>query len=87
MDFKTKLIEDQLSKLRISKPVQIIDISELKIDISKSISLYPNVGENLDYLIENNIQIKFIYRTIDLVSYQFFVIKVTLILKEIFHLY
>ena len=72
MDFKTKLIEDQLSRIENVKPVQIIDISELKkIDISKSISLYPNVGENLDYLIENNIQIKFIYRTIDLVSYQF----------------
>ena len=72
MDFKTKLIEDQLSRIENVKPVKIIDISELKkIDISKSISLYPNVGENLDYLIENNIQIKFIYRTIDLVSYQF----------------
>ena len=46
MDFKTKLIEDQLSRIENIKPVQIIDISELKkIDISKSISLYPNVGK------------------------------------------
>ena len=30
MDFKTKLIEDQLSRIENVKPVQIIDISELK---------------------------------------------------------
>ena len=51
MDFK-QLIEDQLSRIENVKPVQIIDISELKIDTSKSISLYPNVEKILIILLK-----------------------------------
>ena len=72
MDFKSALIQDQFSRLENIKLTEIIDINDLKkIDITKSISLYPNIGENLDFINENVLDFKFIYRKIDLISYKF----------------
>ena len=72
LDFKSALIQDQFSRLENTKLTEIIDINDLKkIDITKSISLYPNIGENLDFINENVLDFKFIYRKIDLISYKF----------------
>ncbi len=72
LDFKSELIQDQVNRIENAKSTEIIDIDDLKkINIKKSISIYPNIGENLDYLNENAIDLKFIFRKIDLISYKF----------------
>ena len=35
------------------------------------IGLYPNVGENLDYLNTNNLNLNFLYRKLDQYSWQY----------------
>ena len=49
---------------------QVIDISEIK-NIENFYSLYPNVGENLDYLNSNNLKIDFLYRKLDQLAWQY----------------
>ena len=59
--FKSLLIEDQEQRLKAkSIDCEVIDISEIK-KIENCYSLYPTVGENLDYLNSNNIKIDFLY--------------------------
>lgn len=70
--FKNKLMKDQQQRLtKNSIESEIIKISELKYINEEIYSLYPCIGENLDFLKEkelNNIQ--FLYREIDKFSWQ-----------------
>jgi hypothetical protein len=69
--FKSLLIKDQEQRLKAkSIDCEVIDISEIK-KIENCYSLYPTVGENLDYLNSNNINIDFLYRKIDQYSWQY----------------
>ncbi len=69
--FKSHLIEDQEKRLKNkSIDCQIIDISELT-NIENYYSLYPNVGENLDFLNSSNLKIDFLYRNLDQLAWQY----------------
>ena len=69
--FKSYLINDQKQRLNDkSIDCEIVDISQIK-NIEKCYGLYPNVGENLDYLNLNNIKLDFMYRSIDQFSWQY----------------
>ncbi|WP_262589951.1 FAD-binding domain-containing protein [Candidatus Pelagibacter communis] len=69
--FKSQLIEDQAQRLKNqSIDFQLIDISEV-IDIENCYGLYPTVGENLDYLNSNDINVSFLYRSLDQLAWQY----------------
>jgi len=69
--FKSLLIEDQEQRLNAkSIDCKVIDISEIK-KIENCYALYPTVGENLDYLNSNNLNIGFLYRKLDQYSWQY----------------
>ena len=72
-NFKNELIKDQQNRLtKNSIKNEIIKISELRNVNEELYSLYPCVGENLDFLKENKINnIKFLYREIDKFSWQY----------------
>ena len=71
MKFKSLLIEDQKQRLKAkSIDCEVIDIREIK-KIENCYSLYPTVGENLDYLNSNNIKMDFLYRKLDQYSWQY----------------
>ena len=71
VSFKSLLIEDQEQRLKAkSIDCEVIDISEIK-KIENCYSLYPTVGENLDYLNSNNLKIDFLYRKLDQYSWQY----------------
>ena len=69
--FKSLLIEDQEQRLK-NKSIncEVVDISEIK-NIENHYGLYPAVGENLDYLNSNNLQIDFLYRNLDQLAWQY----------------
>ena len=70
--FKSDLIADQQTRLQDKFVVEIKDISYLKnFDLSNVIALYPGVGENLDFLNENNINFKYLYRNFDRMTNQY----------------
>jgi len=72
LKFKSLLIEDQKKRLEEkSINCEIIDLSEIKNFYIDSYGLYPNVGENLDYVNKNNFKIEFLYRKLDQFSWQF----------------
>ena len=69
--FKSLLINDQQQRLKDNSiECEVIGISEVK-DIQNCYSLYPSVGENLDYLNLNNLKITFLYRKLDQYSWQY----------------
>ena len=69
--FKLLLIEDQAQRLKNqSIDCQVIDINEIK-NIENCYSLYPTVGENLDYLNSSNLKIDFLYRNLDQLAWQY----------------
>ena len=69
--FKSLLMKDQEQRLKDkSIDCEVIDISEVK-NIENYYSLYPTVGENLDYLNSNNIKMAFLYRNLDQLSWQY----------------
>ena len=70
--FKSLLFNDQAQRLKKqSINCEIIDISEIKNINEKIIGLYPNVGENSDYLNSNNLNLNFLYRKLDQYSWQY----------------
>ncbi len=84
IEFKSHLIKDQEQRIKDqSIDCEIIDVSEVKKIGENIISLYPAVGENLDYLNSNNIKLNFLYRKLDQYSWQY-CNKGFLILKIIF---
>jgi len=69
--FKSQLIEDQGQRLKNqSIDFQLIDISEVT-NIENCYGLYPTVGENLDYLNSNDIDVSFLYRRLDQLAWQY----------------
>ena len=69
--FKSLLIKDQEQRLKDqSIDCEVVDISEIK-NIENYYSLYPTVGENLDYLNSNNLKIDFLYRNLDQLAWQY----------------
>ena len=72
MKFKSQLIEDQKKRLEEkSIDTEIIDLSEIHNVNETSYGLYPTVGENLDFINTNNLKIEFLYRKLDLFSWQY----------------
>ena len=70
--FKSLLILDQKQRLENNSiNCEIVDISEIKDINEKVIALYPTVGENLDYLNSNNLELDFLYRKLDQYSWQY----------------
>ena len=72
-EFKNQLIQDQYNRLKQnSNNCSIVDINYLDNLNEEMYALYPCVGENLDFLIENRKNnIKFLYREIDRFSWKY----------------
>ncbi len=69
--FKSLLINDQEQRLKDkSINCQIININEIK-NIENCCGLYPTVGENLDFIISNNLKIGFLYRNLDQLAWKY----------------
>ena len=70
--FKMLLFNDQEQRLKDqSIDCNCIDISEIKNITENYVALYPTVGENLDYLNLKILKINFLYRKLDLYSWQY----------------
>ena len=73
LKFKADLLKDQ--KIRLEEKsinCEIINIDDLKNIAENVYALYPNVGENLDFIQNNNLKnIKFLYRKLDQFSWQY----------------
>ena len=70
--FKSELINDQLERIKnLSINCESISIDKLKDIKNDSYILYPSVGENLDFVLSNLTNYKFIYRKLDQFSWQF----------------
>ena len=70
---KNFFLKDQLERLNErSINCEIIDINDIKNFKENVYVLYPQIGENLDFIYNNKIQnIKFLYRKIDQISWKF----------------
>ena len=73
MKFKANLLEDQKSRLEEkSINCETINIADLKNITEEVNALYPTVGENLDFIQNNNLKnIKFLFRKLDQFSWQY----------------
>jgi len=71
--FKESLLQDQLKRLKNqSIDCEIIKIKDIKKYSDSVYALYPSVGESLDFINSNELKnIKFLYRKIDQLSWQF----------------
>ena len=73
LKFKVNLLKDQ--KIRLDKKsinCEIININDLKNITEEVYALYPAVGENLDFIQNNQLKdIKFLYRKLDQFSWQY----------------
>ena len=70
--FKSELINDQLERIKsLSINCEKVSIDKLKHIKSDFYILYPSVGENLDFVLSNLNNYKFIYRELDQFSWQF----------------
>jgi hypothetical protein len=71
--FKANLLEDQ--KIRLKKKsinCETININDIKNITEEAYALYPTVGENLDFIQNNQLRnIKFLYRKLDQFSWQY----------------
>ncbi|MDA9606830.1 DNA photolyase [Candidatus Pelagibacter sp.] len=73
LKFKANLLEDQ--KIRLEEKsinCETININSLKNITEEGYALYPTVGENLDFIQNNQLKnIKFLYRKLDQFSWQY----------------
>ncbi len=70
--FKSLLIDDQMHRLKNkSIDCEVRDIGEIKNINESIIALYPTVGENMDYINSNNLNLDFLYRKLDQYSWQY----------------
>ena len=70
--FKSELINDQLERIEsLSINCEIVSVDKLKEIKGDFYILYPCVGENLDFVMSNLSNYKFIYRELDQFSWQF----------------
>ena len=73
LKFKANLLEDQKTRL-IEKSIncETININDLKNITEEVYALYPTVGENLNFIQNNQLKnIKFLYRKLDQFSWQY----------------
>ena len=73
LKFKANLLEDQKTRLgKKSINCEIININDLKNIAENIYALYPTVGENFDFIHNNNLNnIKLLYRKLDQFSWQY----------------
>ena len=73
LKFKAELLKDQKTRLEEkSINCEIINISDLKNIAENVYALYPTVGENFDFIQNNNLKnIKLLYRKLDQFSWQY----------------
>ena len=73
LKFKANLLEDQKTRLEEkSINCEITNINDLKSITEEVYALYPTVGENLDFIEDNQLKnIKFLYRKLDQFSWQY----------------
>jgi len=73
LNFKANLLEDQKIRLEEkSVDCETININDLKNITEDVYALYPSVGENLDFINNNELKnIKFLYRKLDQFSWQY----------------
>ena len=73
LKFKAELLKDQKTRLEEkSINCEIINISDLKNIAENVYGLYPTVGENFDFIKNNNLKnIKLLYRKLDQFSWQY----------------
>ena len=73
LKFKANLLEDQKTRLEEkSINCETININDLKNITEEVYALYPTVGENLDFIQNNQLKnIKFLYRKLDQFSWQY----------------
>ena len=73
LKFKANLLENQ--KIRLDEKLincETINVNDLKNITEEVYALYPTVGENLDFIQNNNLKnIKFLYRKLDQFSWQY----------------
>ena len=70
--FKTDLLNDQLERIRtLSIDCEILTIDKIKDIKDDYYILYPSVGENLDYILSESNDYKFLYRELDQFSWNF----------------
>jgi len=73
LEFKANLLEDQ--KIRLEEKLvncETININDLKNITEEVYAIYPTVGENLDFIQNNQLKnIKFLYRKLDQFSWQY----------------
>ena len=70
--FKTDLLNDQLERIRtLSIDCEILTIDKIKDIKDDYYILYPSVGENLDYILSESSDYKFLYRELDQFSWRF----------------
>ena len=70
--FKSELINDQIERIEsLSINCEIVSVDKLKEIKRDFYILYPSVGENLDFVMSNLSNYKFIYRELDQFSWQF----------------
>jgi len=73
LKFKANLLEDQ--KIRLEEKLikcETININDLKNITEEVYAIYPTVGENLDFIQNNQLKnIKFLYRKLDQFSWQY----------------
>ena len=73
LKFKADLLEDQKKRLEEkSINCETININDLKNIAEEVCALYPTVGENLDFIQNNQLKnINFLYRKLDQFSWQY----------------
>ncbi|WP_435148802.1 FAD-binding domain-containing protein [Candidatus Pelagibacter bacterium nBUS_32] len=73
LKFKAELLKDQKTRLEEkSINCEIVNISDLKNIAENVYGLYPTVGENFDFMQNNNLKnIKLLYRKLDQFSWQY----------------
>ncbi|MDB4234170.1 DNA photolyase [Alphaproteobacteria bacterium] len=71
--FKKELLIDQANRLKDKNiDYEIIQIDELRLLSNIEYAYYPTIGENLDFITNNNIEnLKFVYRDIDLLAWPY----------------
>ena len=71
--FKKELLINQANRLKDKNiDYEIIQIDELKLLSNVKYAYYPTIGENLDFITNNNIEnLNFVYRDIDLLAWPY----------------
>ena len=71
--FKRSLLNDQVERLKNRNiNYEIVNIHDLQLIKDVKYAYYPNIGENFDFIVSNNLKnFRFIYRDMDLMAWPF----------------